>query len=80
MNKPSFKTVSERLSEECGCPEHDIEMNHVTATVHIEPDGTGDAFVHFGDWEEEWHFTAVKNIDDLKSQTFEKFCSIPHEH
>lgn len=55
----AFETVAERINEDCGCPEHDIIMQHITATVHVEPDSTGEAFVDFGDWEEEWHFDSV---------------------
>jgi hypothetical protein len=47
----SFVTVATRTHEECQCPEHDIEMHHITATVHLEPDGSGEAFVFFGDWD-----------------------------
>lgn len=43
----TFETIAERINEDCGCPEHDISMRHITATVHVVPDGTGEAFVDF---------------------------------
>lgn len=68
-----YITIAERKNDECQCPEHDIQMLHISATVHLEPDGTGEAFVYFGDWEEEWHFNNVKDIEDLKQQTWDRF-------
>ncbi|MGY0314262.1 hypothetical protein ACV4QK_20545 (plasmid) [Alteromonas macleodii] len=44
----SYVTVAECTHDECQCPEHDIELNHITATVHVEPYGKGEAFVCFG--------------------------------
>lgn len=73
----SYVTVAKRTHDECQCPEHDIELNHITATVHVEPDGTGEAFVCFGDWEEEWYFDNVKDIEDLKQKTWERFAALP---
>lgn len=69
----SFVTVATRTHDECQCPEHDIQMHHITATVHLEPDGSGEAFVFFGDWEEEWTFSSVDDIEDLKQKTWERF-------
>lgn len=77
MNAMIFETVAERINEDCGCPEHDISMQHITATVHVEPDGTGEAFVDFGDWEEEWHFDSVKGIEDLKQKAWDRFTALP---
>lgn len=73
----TFKTIAKRNSNECGCPEHDIMLLHLSATVHMEPDGKGEAFVYFGDWDEEWHFADVKGIEDLKQKTWERFISLP---
>ena len=73
----TYKTIATRFHDECQCPEHDILMHHISATVHIEPNGTGEAFVFFGDWEEEWFFSSVSDIDDLKRQTWERFISRP---
>ena len=56
-----IETVEERLSEECGCPEHDIMLNHISATVHMEKNGDGEAFVDFGDWQEYRYTIFSKN-------------------
>lgn len=72
-----IETIAERTSDECGCPEHDIMMGHISATVHLEPDGAGEAFVDFGDWDEEWRFNDCIDINDLKQKTAQRFMSMP---
>ena len=57
-----IETVEERLSEECGCPEHDIMLNHISTTVHMEKNGDGEAFVDFGDWPMNGSFHAVETL------------------
>lgn len=71
------ETLAERESSDCGCPEHDIMLAHISATVHLEPDGTGEAFVGFGDWNEEWSFQNCIDIEDLKSKTWDRFQALP---
>lgn len=41
----------------------------------MEPTGPGEAFVDFGDWQEEWTFDCVVNIEDLKRQTCQRLAS-----
>jgi hypothetical protein len=78
IDHPAFiETLAERTSDECGCPEHDIMMAHIFATVHMEPDGSGQAFVDFGDWDEEWHFNDCVDINDLKQKTAQRFMALP---
>lgn len=72
----SIETLSTGFSDECGCPEHEISMAHITATVHLEPGGSADAFVDFGDWQEEWHFDDCADIEIAKKKTLDKFNSI----
>lgn len=74
-----IETVEERLSEECGCPEHDIMLNHISATVHMEKNGDGEAFVDFGDWQEEWFFSCCGNIEELKRKVASKLKAMPVE-
>ena len=71
------ETVAERFSEACGCPEHDITLDHITATIHIEPNGDGESFINFGDWQEEWYFDNCKDIEELKRKTAERFSALP---
>lgn len=63
-----IETIATRIGE-CGCPEHDIVIGHITGTVHLEQDGRGDAFMDFGDWEEEWQFNDCSDMTDLKNKT-----------
>ncbi|MGP5159853.1 hypothetical protein [Pseudoalteromonas prydzensis] len=62
----TFETVAERINEDSGCPEHDISMRHITATVHVVPDGTGEAFV---DFVAETIVGIIKAYFDIKRET-----------
>lgn len=71
-----METIAERIAT-CGCIEHDIMMLHISATVHLEPNGDGEAFVDFGDWDEEWRFKNCRDIDDVKQHTLQRFLALP---
>ena len=59
--------LASRKSEECGCLEEDWIMGMVDVTLHIEPDGNGEAFLYNGDTELEVTFEC-SGIGDLREK------------
>lgn len=70
------ETIACRIDKDCGCEEHDIMLNHVSAIVHLEPDHTGEVFVDFGDWQEEWHFDNCIDIEAAKEKAWMRFTAL----
>lgn len=44
---------NQRKSDECGCPEEDLEIGMCTFLAHLEPDGSAHLFLDMGDWDDE---------------------------
>ena len=58
------------ISEECGCYEETCLIFPYEAILHLEGDGTGDAFLDCGDYEIEKNFPA-NTIEELRVRTIE---------
>jgi len=70
------RTLEKRHSEECGCPEEHFEIyGFAEVIIHMEPDGSGEAFIDFGDWQEEKEFQCA-DIDDLRQKTVDYITSL----
>ena len=68
--------IASRKSEKCGCPEEDWVMGMVDVTIHIEPDGSGEAFLYTGDWEDEISFPC-SGISDLRNKVADYIRLLP---
>lgn len=68
--------IASRKSDECGCPEEDLLVGMFDVTIHLEPDGSGEAFIDCGEWQEEKKFIC-SGIDDLRQQVADYIYSLP---
>lgn len=71
--------IENRINEDCGCQEQHLNIGLIDTVIHIEPNGTGEAFFNAGDWEQEVSFPTCDNIDDLREQAEEYILSLPVE-
>lgn len=60
--------TDQRLSDECGCPEEDLEIGMCCITAHLEPDGSGHLFFDNGDWDEEKLVDCDGTIETLRQK------------
>lgn len=62
-------------SEECGCPEELWRMDGIELLFHFEEDGSSEAFIFAGDWEQETSIEA-RSLDDLRAKSFQWLADI----
>jgi hypothetical protein len=63
--------VEQRLSDECGCPEEELEIGMCYMIVHLEEDGSGHMFLDMGDWEDEKFVQCDGTINGLRQKAKE---------
>lgn len=63
---------------QCGCPEWSGAIGMAEVTLHVQPNGIGEAFIFMGEWDEEKHFHC-EGIQDLKRRVTEYINSLPDE-
>lgn len=56
-------------SEECGCPEELWRIDGLDCLIHFEADGSSEAFIFAGDWEDERGFQA-RDMAELRAHLF----------
>jgi hypothetical protein len=72
----TVRILERRNSQDCGCPEEHIEIHgFAEAILHMEPDGSGEAFIDFGDTQEEKEFQCT-DIDDLRRKVVDYITSL----
>lgn len=52
--------------QDCGCPEEEWLIGNLEVIIHLEPDGSGHAFIDCGEWEADRHFSGVSDMEDLR--------------
>lgn len=57
-------------SDECGCPEEIWRVDGLDVLIYFEADGKCEMFVFGGDWEDEFTFEGVQNMNALRSRMF----------
>ncbi|MHA3913884.1 hypothetical protein [Halovulum sp. GXIMD14793] len=65
-----IKMLARVPSQECGCPEEIWQIDGMELLFHFEADGTSEAFLFAGDWEEETTLNA-RSLDDLRAKAFQ---------
>ena len=63
---------------DCGCSEQEIQIGMASVLIHVEPNGIGEAFIDFGDWDEEKTFEC-SGMDDLLAKVKQYISSLPPE-
>lgn len=67
------------INEGCGCPEEKLIIGMAEVIIHLEPNGTGEAFIYMGEWEEEKTFDCT-TMEELKKKTEEYIFSLPADN
>lgn len=75
--KTRNQLLTQRPSEDCGCPEEEWIMNSLFIIIHLEDDGTGHVFMDCGDWDSD-QFFEVDNMSDLRIKAEEWANSFKH--
>lgn len=68
--------VKSYLSSDCGCPEQELVVGMAVVTIHLDPDGTGDAFIDMGEWQVELSYQC-KTMGELKQKVVSYIESLP---
>jgi hypothetical protein len=66
-----IEIVDQRKSDECGCPEEDLEIGMCFFTAHLEPDGGGHLFLDMGDYGEAERIVECDGIEGLRQRAYE---------
>ena len=72
----SVEVVKSYLNKDCGCPEQELVIGMAVVIIHLEPDGTGDAFIDMGEWQSEEIFDCT-TMDELKEKVTNHINSLP---
>lgn len=62
----TVEDIKPSVNPDCGCYEEECFIYPFDVILHLEPDGTGDAFFDDGDGDIEKNFPA-KNIEELRA-------------
>ena len=71
--------VKSYINESCGCPEQELIIGMAVVTIHLEPDGKGDAFIDMGEWQSEEVFDC-STMEELKQKVTSHIESLPMEN
>lgn len=64
-----MQILESRVSDECGCPEEDLECCGLFMTIHHEEDKTGHIIVDWGDLGDEDFFCGeCQNMQELRCE------------
>lgn len=63
-----IKILEQRLSDECGCPEEELQIGMCVFTAHLEPDGTADLFLDLGDYQEDRNVKCGGTVEGMRNE------------
>lgn len=72
------ENIEPGVNPDCGCYEETCIIFPFDVILHLEEDGTGDAFFDCGDWDFEKNFPAL-TIEELRKQAVEYVRNLPWE-
>lgn len=66
-----------RINPNCGCLEEHYSVGMIDVVIHLEPNGSGEAFLNAGDWEEELTWKKCHTLEILKEKVAKYIESLP---
>lgn len=63
-------------SVDCGCPEETFVYGMATIIMHLDPDGSGTAYVDFGEWQFEVDHQC-SSMDELRKEVTRRIDELP---
>ena len=69
--------LTQKASDDCGCPEEEWEIDAFFVVIHLEPDSRGHIFIDGGDCGEDERLVDCDGIEDLRAKAAEWIYSMP---
>lgn len=77
LNFEYLECHEQYVSVDCGCPEESFIYGMAEVIMHLDPDGSGTAFVDFGEWDFEIEFKCL-SMDELRKEVVRRIDNLPY--